>query len=148
LETTFASLLPPGELAGRGMDTLNRVSISAALPPQSADLAIDTRLAAETMLERLPVGVELPAGRAARHFDILLPAWLLKRRPNHKILCNAGHYGSIFVPNTSKNFRIHSGCPGQAAAVTRLPSTTALENVSLTSRHTAPDRTKSGLMAG
>ena len=57
-------------------------------------------------------------------------------------------YTSILVPSTSRNFRIHSGCPGQAAAVTRLPSTTALENVSLTSRQTAPDLTRSGLTAG
>jgi hypothetical protein len=57
-------------------------------------------------------------------------------------------YDSILVPSTSRNFRIHSGCPGQAAAVTRLPSTTALENVSFTSHHTAPERTRSGLTAG
>ena len=60
----------------------------------------------------------------------------------------AHDYSSIFVPSTSKNLRIHSGWPGQAAAVTRLPSTAALEYVSLTSRHTAPLRTRSGLMAG
>jgi hypothetical protein len=35
-------------------------------------------------------------------------------------------YGSILVPSNSKNFRIHSGCPGQAAAVTSWPSATAL----------------------
>ena len=57
-------------------------------------------------------------------------------------------YASILVPSTSRNFRIHSGWPGQAAAVTRLPSTTALENVSLTSHHVAPARTRSGLTAG
>jgi hypothetical protein len=33
------------------------------------------------------------------------------------------HYGSIFVPNTFKNFASHSGCAGQAGAVTKLPST-------------------------
>jgi hypothetical protein len=32
-------------------------------------------------------------------------------------------YGSIFVPNTFKNFASHSGWAGQAGAVTRLPST-------------------------
>jgi hypothetical protein len=58
---SIASLPMPSELAGRGMDTFNRVLIAAALPPQSADLKHDTRLAAESLLERLPVGVELLA---------------------------------------------------------------------------------------
>jgi hypothetical protein len=61
-EATMASLPMPGEIAGLGMDALNRALISAALPPQSVDLAHDTRYAAETMLERLPIGVELLAG--------------------------------------------------------------------------------------
>jgi hypothetical protein len=61
-DVNFATLPMPGELAGHGVDTLNRAIISAALTPQSADLAHDTRLAAESMLERLPVGVELWAG--------------------------------------------------------------------------------------
>src|SRR5574342_75770 len=57
-------------------------------------------------------------------------------------------YSVTFVPSTSKNFLIHSGWAGQAAAVTKLPSTYALVKVLLTSPHLAPARKTSGLTAG
>ena len=61
VETSLAGLPLPGELAGRGMDSLNGALISAALPQQSTDFAHDTRVAAESMLDRLPLGVEVLA---------------------------------------------------------------------------------------
>jgi len=55
---------------------------------------------------------------------------------------------SIREPNTSRNLRIHSGCAGQAGAVTRLPSTLALEKVSLLAIQVAPAFSTSGFTAG
>ena len=48
--------------------------------------------------------------------------------------------GSMVLPSRARNFRIHSGWAGQAGAVTKWPSTTALESVALTSAHWAPAR--------
>ena len=71
----------------------------------------------------------------------------LQARGNH----SAGamnSQGSTRLPKTRRNSRIHSGCPGQAAAVTRLPSAYALEKVSFTSPHLPPARSTSGFTAG
>lgn len=57
-------------------------------------------------------------------------------------------YGLISVPSTFKNLAIHSGWAGQAGAVTRLPSTWALEKVSLLGTQVPPATAMSGLQAG
>jgi len=75
---------------------------------------------------------------------------LCGEQANHRCKMGGTHpaYGSIRLPSTSRNLRIHSGWAGQAGAVTRLPSTTALEKVAFTSAQRAPARTRSGLTAG
>ena len=61
-DPTIAGLLPAGVLADHNVDNLDGLIVSAAVSPQTADLEHDIRLAAETLLERLPVNVELVAG--------------------------------------------------------------------------------------
>ena len=61
-EATIKGMPLIDELASSTVDNLNGLIASAAIVPQSDDLAHDTRLAAETLLERLPIGVELLAG--------------------------------------------------------------------------------------
>ncbi len=63
VEATIAGLPPIDELAGSTMAKLNGLIVSAVVAPQSANLKHDTRLAAEMLIERLPVDVELIAGR-------------------------------------------------------------------------------------
>ena len=53
---------PSDELAGSTMENLDDLLASAAVVPQSAELAHDARLAAETLLRPLPVDLELLAG--------------------------------------------------------------------------------------
>ncbi len=57
-------------------------------------------------------------------------------------------YGSIFEPRACRNCRIQAGWPGQAAAVTSLPSAWAFENVSSASTYLPPARSISGRTAG
>lgn len=64
------------------------------------------------------------AGRSAR---IRREATCLGGCVFGEALCPGGNHASIFVPSSSRNLRIQAGCAGQAGAVTRLPSTTALE---------------------
>ncbi len=115
------------------------VSSSISQPADAGPSVSDLVDQEEAVLWRTTTKAKNQVGIGSRGIGSLTCPW-------HR--CSRLSYGSIFVPRTSRKLRIHSGCPGQAAAVTRLPSTTALENVSLTSRHTAPEPTKSGLMAG
>lgn len=48
--------------ADASVEELGNLVVSAAVAPHSDDLKHDTRLAAETMLERLPIDIELFAG--------------------------------------------------------------------------------------
>ena len=61
-DVPIAGLLLVDELAVRAVDDLDGLIISAVIGTQSADLKHDTRLAAQTLLRRLPVDVELLAG--------------------------------------------------------------------------------------
>jgi hypothetical protein len=61
-EATIAGLSPIDQLASSTLENLSEMIASAAVTPQSAELKHDTRLAAETLLRRLPVDVELVAG--------------------------------------------------------------------------------------
>jgi hypothetical protein len=62
VESTMAKLPLVDGLADPSMDDLDTLIISAAIAPHSADLEHDARLAVETLLERLPISVELVAG--------------------------------------------------------------------------------------
>jgi len=48
-----------GELADRAADSLDELAAAASLKPQSAQLEHDARLAADMLIERLPVDVHL-----------------------------------------------------------------------------------------
>jgi len=48
-----------GELADRAADSLDELAAAASLTPQSAQLEHDARLAADMLIERLPVDVHL-----------------------------------------------------------------------------------------
>lgn len=61
-DVPIAGLLLVDEWADRAVDDLDGLIVSAAIGTQSADLKHDTRLAAQTLLRRLPVDVELLAG--------------------------------------------------------------------------------------
>ncbi len=63
-------------------------------------------------------------------------------------VAGAANYGSIFVPSSTRNLRIHSGWAGQADAVTSEPSTSALVYVAFGSIQRAPARMRSGRSAG
>jgi hypothetical protein len=51
-----------GDWADTSAEELSGMVVSAAVAPHSESLAHDTRLAAETLLERLPIDVEMFAG--------------------------------------------------------------------------------------
>ena len=51
-----------GEWADTSAEELGSLVVAAAVTPHSASLEHDTRLAAETLLERLPIDVDLVAG--------------------------------------------------------------------------------------
>ena len=61
-EATIQGMPLIDEWASSTVDNLNGLIASAAIVPQSAELGHDTRLAAEMLLERLPIDVELIAG--------------------------------------------------------------------------------------
>ena len=61
-ETTMPGSPLIDEWADTSVEELGGLFVSAAVAPQSASLKHDTRLAAETLLERLPIDMEIFAG--------------------------------------------------------------------------------------